>query len=226
VVSKSGQRSEKMSFVRLLQSICSYFKLYGLRGGLTFAIGLLRCRTESIYSAELGKQKKCVERLINPEMRVKLIENAEEFDVMLPDYAAVTGAWMAQHARQLIISGEDYLAAVYKGGRFTGWGWVKKGPLTYGNCRLGKLDCVIHKCRTLREFRRQRVYTTLLISLMENLQQRGFRNVYIGAKSFNKASLKGIEKVGFEFVEQYDVGSFVSRLLYHLKGKGPKVMGG
>jgi GNAT superfamily N-acetyltransferase len=225
MVPKTGKRFEKVSFMWFFQSIYFYFKLYGFKGGLSFAIGLLQCRTELIYSVELGKQEKHSARLINPQLDVKLIESTEGFDLIQPDYVAATGSWLARRDYQLIASEKEYLAVVYKEGQFAGWGWVRKGPVKYGSCEIGRRDCVIHKCRTLRNHRRQGVYSTLIMSLQDMLADRGFQRAYIGAKSFNKLSLRGIERAGFGFVEECDLGSFASRLLHHLKGKGPKVMG-
>ena len=59
---------------------------------------------------------------------------------------------------------------------------------------------------------------------MRKLQQEGFHKVYIGAKSFNTPSLKAIEKIGFKFIEEFEAGSFVGRVLSHLKGSGTKVL--
>lgn len=210
--------------MRFFQSIYFYFKLYGFKGGLAFAMGLLRCRTELIYSVELGKQEKGSARLINPHLDVKLIESTEEFDLIQPDYVAATGSWLARRGYRLIASEKEYLVVVYKEGQFAGWGWVKKGPLIYGNCKVGETECVIHKCRTLPNYRRQGVYSTLLVSLQDILADKGLQRAYIGAKSFNKVSLTGIERTGFEFVEECNLGSFVSRLWHHIRGKGPKVM--
>jgi GNAT superfamily N-acetyltransferase len=213
-----------VSLTGFLQSIRLYFKLYGFKGGFVFAVGLMRCRTESIYSIRPENREKNLERFINPELEVKLISNAEDFAPIRTDYAAATGTLLAQRGQQSITSGKEFLTVVYKQGRLAGWGWVKKGPVTYGNCKVGENECVIHKCRTLPDYRRQGVYSTLLVSLQDILANKGFQRIYIGAKSFNKVSLRGIERAGFEFVEECNLGTFTSRLWHHIRGKGPKVM--
>ncbi len=162
--------------------------------------------------------------VINRDLDVRFIDSAELFDEIADDFSDIKGRSLATLDRERIVSGEEFLAAVYNRGRFAGWGWVKKGPLTYGSCKLTEGDCVIHKCRTVRSQRGRGVYVTLLMKLVQIMSERGFTKAYIGAKSFNKASLNGIEKAGFEFVEQCDLGSFWSRSIHHLQRKGPKVM--
>jgi hypothetical protein len=207
-----------------LEAIRFYFKLFGLKGGIGFAVNLMCCGRETIYSVGLTEQQSDHSAIINPRLDFRFIENTEQYEAFMSDYAAARGKTLAKCDREKIASGKDYLAVIYRQGRLAGWGWIKKGPLKYGNCKLELSDCVIHKCRTLREHRKHGVYVTLLVNLQNALAHRGFEQVYVGAKSFNKVSLHGIEKAGFRFVEECDLGSFWSRLLHHLRGKGPKVM--
>jgi len=208
---------------KIFESIRLYFRLYGFKGGVKFAYGLFRCSTESIYFLDLSKQG-ADDAIINQKLDVRLIDSAELFDEVAEDFSDVKGRLLVTLDRERIISGEEFLAVVYDGGRLAGWGWVRKGPLRYGNVRVGQKECVVHKCRTVRCHRRRGVYVTLLSKLVQIMSERGFTKAYIGAKSFNKASLKGIEKAGFEFLEECDVGSFASRLLHHLCGRGSKVL--
>ncbi len=94
----------------------------------------------------------------------------------------------------------------------------------YGNNRVLKNDCVIHKCRTLTIARRQKVYTTLLIRILQTLNNKGINQVFIGAKDFNTASSATIEKVGFKLIEKFNSGNFFVRLINHIKGLGTKVI--
>jgi hypothetical protein len=206
-----------------LEAIRFYFKLLGLKGGIDFAINLMRCGRETIYSVDLTGRRSEHSAVINPGLDFRFIENVEQYDALVSDYAAAEGKALAKCDRKRIASGKECLAVVYRQGQLAGWGWIRKGPLKYGNCELERSDCVIHKCRTLRPHRRHGVYVTLLVNLQNVLANRGVRRVYIGAKSFNEVSLRGIEKAGFRFVEECDLGSFWSRLFHHLRGKGPKV---
>jgi hypothetical protein len=212
--------------IELVEYIKFYFSLYGFMGGLKFFFNLLICGEEKIYIFDIKKDTHFEKTFINPELEFKFIENRQEFDKIEKDYASVKGKRLARKDRRRVEAGREYLGVVYKSGVFAGWGWVKAGPLKYGNSSLAKNECVIHKCRTLRNFRRQRVYATLLLSLMKNLRHRHFNNIYIGAKSFNIPSLRAIEKVGFNFIEEFDAGSFIGRILNHLKGSGSKVLKG
>lgn len=206
-----------------LETLRFHFRLWGLKEGMSFVINLMRCGKETIYCVDL-KERRDYSVIMNPELDFRFIENPQRYDSISLDYAAVKGTTSAARDRERIVSGKESLAVMYRQGRFAGWGWVRKGPVRYGNCRVGPSDCVIHKCRTVREHRRQGVYITLLVSLQNTLADRGIRRAYIGAKSFNKVSLRGIEKTGFQFVEECNLGSFVSRSWHHITGKGPKVM--
>lgn len=162
--------------------------------------------------------------VINRNLDVHFIDSAELFDEVAEDFSDVKGRLLVALDRERIISGEEFLAVVYDGGRLAGWGWVRKGPLRYGNFCVGQKECVIHKCRTVRCHRRRGVYVTLLSKLVQIMSEREFTKAYIGAKSFNKVSLSGIKKAGFEFIEDCELGYFLSRLWYHMAGRGSKVM--
>jgi hypothetical protein len=206
-----------------LEALRFYFKLYGFKGGITFALGLVRHPSIYIFAVDLTKNFAHLENLINPELNFLLITDAAGFDSIMKDYASIKGKSLALQDKQRVVSGKEYLGVVYKHDQFAGWGWVKKGPLKFGNCQLTDYDCAIVKCRTLRSQRRQGVYATLLVRMQQALKAQGFQKAYIFAIPFNKASLGGIEKVGFEFVEECNRGSFVSRLIRHILGKEAKV---
>jgi hypothetical protein len=210
---------------KIFESIRFYFRLYGFKGGVKFAYGLFRCSTESIYFLDLSKQG-ANDAIINQKLDIRFIDSIGLFDEISSDFSAAKGRLLASLDRLRVVSGKEFLAVAYDEGNLAGWGWVRTGPLRYGSCRLSQKECVIYKCRTIRCHRRRGVYVTLLRNMVKIMSERGFEKAYIGAKSFNKASLGGIKQAGFEFVEECDLGSFVSRLLHHLKGKGPKVMGG
>jgi hypothetical protein len=208
----------------VLESIKFYFKLLGLKGGINFAIGLICNRTDCIYSANLQKSKDVYENLINPGLNVRLIKNTQDFDSIIDDYAAAKGRILALKDRRRVALGKECVIVAYREGQFAGWLWARKGPLRYGNCDVSDLECAIVKGRTLRPHRRHGVFITLLVKLQQRLAEEGFRKVYGGVKPFNKTSVRGLERAGFEFVEECDLGSFASRLMHHLLGKGPKVM--
>jgi hypothetical protein len=208
---------------KIFESIRLYFRLYGFKDGVKFAYGLFRCSTESIYSLDLSKQG-ANDAIINQKLDVRFIDSTELFDAISSDFSAAKGRFLASLDRGRVISGKEFLAVVYDEGKLAGWGWVRRGPLRYGNCRLSQKECVIHKCRTIRCHRRRGVYVTLLRNMVKMMSEKGFEKVYIGAKSFNKLSLGGIEKAGFGLVERYKVGSFWSRFFSHVKGKGPKIL--
>lgn len=211
------------NFLVFLHSVRFCCKFFGFKGAINLALGLMRHRTIYIFVVDLKKNKYRLESIINPKLDVRLITNATDFDLIIDDYAAVKGKFLAFRDREHIVSGREYLGVVYLQGRFAGWGWVKKGPIRYGNCQLTQSDCAITKCRTLRSYRRQGVYVTLMAKLQQMLAEKGFQKAYGSAIPYNKASFGGIKKVGFVFLDECDRGSFISRLLRHILGKPRRV---
>lgn len=208
---------------KLYCSIRFYFYLYGFIGGVKFASGLVKSGVEKIYHFNLGKNRLNA-ALINPDLRFQLVESEKQFDDIYKDYVKTKGRLLAEEDRRRIIQKREILGVIYKGDIFAGWGWIKSGPLMYGNNKVSENDYVIHKCRTLRTVRRQRVYATLLVNILKELHNRKTNMVFIGAKDFNIASLTAIEKVGFQLVEKYDSGSFIFRLFSHIKGRSAGVL--
>lgn len=197
--------------------------MYGFIGGVKFALGLLKSGVEKIYHFNLSKNHLNT-ALINPDLRFQLIESEKQFDDIYKDYVKIKGRLLAEEDRRRIIQRREMLGVIYKGNVFAGWGWIKSGPLMYGNNKVSENDCVIHKCRTLRTVRRQKVYTTLLVNILKELHNRETSKVFIGAKDFNIASLAAIEKVGFQLVEKYNSGNFIFRLFSHIKGRSAGVL--
>lgn len=208
---------------KLYYSIRFYFYLYGFIGGMKFAVSLLKSGIEKIYYFNLCDDKLTI-TLVNPDLSFQIIESEKQFDNIYKDYVKIKGKLLAEEDRQRIISKNELLGVVYKDKIFVGWGWIKFGPLMYGNNKVLDNDCVIHKCRTLRTVRRHRVYATLLINMLNELHNGKTNLVFIGAKEFNIASLAAIEKVGFKFIEEFDSGNFIARITSHLKGFGTKVI--
>ena len=205
-----------MSLQKLYQSIRFYFLLYGFTGGIKFALGLCRSSIEKIYYLNLDDGK-FNESIVNPALRFRWITNEQQYNDIYKDYSTIKGRILADEDRNKVISGRELLGIVYKADSLAGWGWIKRGPATYCDCKLNKLDCLIHGCRTLRGFRRQGVYTTFLIKVLIELKNAGFSSVYIGAKKFNIASIKAIEKAGFCFKKDFNSGNIFLRIGKYFK---------
>lgn len=209
---------------KFFESIHFYFRLHGFVGGILFGLGLICSNIECIYISDLKKLNPDIRKYCNPRLRVVFIKTVEDFRPVAADYEKFIGKTLSLVDVETLKSGKDYLAMAYQGDVFVGWGWIKTGPLVYGSCSVGSGDCLIHKCRTIREHRRKGVYTTTLIDIQAKMAGLGFSKAVIGAKSFNKSSIRGIEKAGFCLIEKCRLGSFWSRLLNHIKGGGPKVI--
>jgi Acetyltransferase (GNAT) family len=209
---------------KFFESIRFYFRVHGFAGGILFALGLIRSDIECIYISDLKKLGPDIQKYRNPQLRVIFVKTVEDFYPVLTDYEKIRGKILSLSDVETLKSGRDYLAMAYQGDVFVGWGWIKIGPIVYGNYPISTEDFLIHKCRTIREHRGKGVYTTILIEVQEEMAKMGFSKALIGAKSFNKSSIRGIEKTGFKFIKQCDLGSFCSRLFHHLKRKSPKVL--
>jgi len=207
----------------LFESILFSVRLYGLTGAIGFFWNVMRHPTIQIFSLDLKKNRDDKRKLINTELDLQLIKTEEEFERVLQDYSAVKGKSLSLEDRKKICSGKEYLGVIYHGRDFAGWGWVKKGPVTFGSNKLSETECAIVKCRTLRNHRRKRVYLTLMIKLQDTLEKLGYTKAYGCVIPFNKASLGGVCKAGFELLEECNRGSFLERLLRKITGKPPRV---
>ncbi|MFA5293116.1 MAG: GNAT family N-acetyltransferase [Phycisphaerae bacterium] len=190
-----------------------YFRLWGIKGGIGFFMKLLCDGSEKVYSMELDSQNQDKLKPDDFGLEFHLIDDCKSYDAISVEYAKIKGEGLVRKDRDRVVAAKEYIAVIYRNNCLAGWGWVKKGPLVYCNFSLMEHDCVIHKCRTLRNHRRKGVYAFLLEQLKFVLRERGFRKVYISSKSFNKASLGGIEKAGFRFIGEYNPGSYIHRLL-------------
>lgn len=209
---------------KIYLSVLFYFELYGFKGGIQFAYGLFKSGVEQIYTINTNHDKVNAD-LINSGFHFSLVSNSDQYELIKDSFACIKGCeFLAEEGEGRIRSGSEWLGVIFKEDVLAGWGWIKPGPLTYGSSRVSREDCVIHKCRTLRAFRRQRVYATLLVNVVKECQSRNIKSVFIGAKDFNTASLAAIEKVGFKFVERYDSGHFLLRFVSHLRGCGTRVI--
>jgi len=201
-------------------SVRFFFRLYGFKGGIVFALNLIRHSGICIFAIDLTKNLVHTDDIINPNFDFRLINDATDFDSIEGDYVSVKGRYLALHDKQLVVSGKECLGVIYNQDQFAGWGWIKKGPFKLGNHELANNECMILKCRTVWSQRNRGVYMNLLLRMQQVLRKQGVQKVYIFSLSFNKTSLRCIEKVGFKFVEEYDRGSFASRLFRRIVGRG------
>ncbi len=78
------------------------------------------------------------------------------------------------------------------------------GVICYADTPEVLLDCQevsLISFKTLPEHRRKGLYVALIQEMLIYLKKKGFTKVYIWADSNNSASLRGIEKAGFKFLE-------------------------
>lgn len=64
--------------------------------------------------------------------------------------------------------------------------------------RLGEKECEIKFCLTLPEFRGKGLYPAALQTIQQYLKEQGYERCFICVKDDNLASIRGIEKSGFQ----------------------------
>ena len=94
--------------------------------------------------------------------------------------------------------------AAYVQDEIAAYGWVSLDEEFIGELklRLKLLDgeAYIWDCATLPPFRRQRLYSALLVHILRELQAEGSCRVWIGADQENIASQRGIARAGFHHI--------------------------
>jgi len=85
-------------------------------------------------------------------------------------------------------------------GRLVHVGWTSPGYLEpEPGTRIRDHDCSgIHDCFTVPEYRARGIYTDCLIRLLVHARDRGFLRALIAVDPDNLASIRAIEKVGFQ----------------------------
>jgi ribosomal protein S18 acetylase RimI-like enzyme len=86
-------------------------------------------------------------------------------------------------------------------GRLAAYGWVSSGAEWIGELerefRIPEDEIYIWDCETTPEFRRNRLYSSLLSAILGQSRAEGLRRVWIGSNLDNRPSMRGIEAAGF-----------------------------
>ena len=91
----------------------------------------------------------------------------------------------------------------------------KKKQRANGYFELHEEEALIHYCNVKKSFRGRRIYPFMLVMLSERLfRQAGINRVFVDTEADNTASIRGIEKVGFEPGGQYFYLQFRDKLIY------------
>ena len=92
---------------------------------------------------------------------------------------------------------KDFYISIYNESlQHISWIYYRKDPNRI--LRLGKYDAEIKYCLTLPEYRGRGIYPMILTSIASYLRAKGFRNLFICVEKNNIASIRGIEKAGFQ----------------------------
>lgn len=88
------------------------------------------------------------------------------------------------------------------GDAFAAYGWVSQGEERIGelerSLRMRRGEAYIWDCVTLEPFRRQGIYSALLVYMVATLRREGLHRLWIGASQQNRPSLKGFANAGFQ----------------------------
>ena len=88
------------------------------------------------------------------------------------------------------------------GGAFAAYGWVSEGEERIGelerSLRMRPGEAYIWDCATLAPYRRQGIYSALLVYIVATLRREGVHRLWIGTALQNRPSLKGFANAGFQ----------------------------
>jgi GNAT superfamily N-acetyltransferase len=88
------------------------------------------------------------------------------------------------------------------GAAFAAYGWVSEGEERIGelerSLRMQAGEAYIWDCLTLEPYRRQGLYSALLVYIVATLRREGVHRLWIGTALQNRPSLKGFANAGFQ----------------------------
>jgi GNAT superfamily N-acetyltransferase len=160
---------------------------------LTITDGAHPRRTGTVWALNLDEPVPVVAPLI-----------AAQFDEVGPERAAEVACAMGQAEPDPVVerlrSGRRCYAA-WAEGQMAAYGWVsfeREGIGEHGlEVRLLPGEAYIWDCVTLPAYRRKRLYSALLSSLLGWLRAQGLCRAWIGADRENVASQEGMARAGF-----------------------------
>jgi len=196
-----------------LSSIISFFKTHNFRGGLWYLYYHMLNGDEKVYFFELNRVNQLKDIQINKHLNIKGYKNPTINDEFFDQLASIKGKKKAIYDIKVINKKNDWLFIIYYDSNIAGWGIVTIGPQNHRGLKLTMNEFIIHSCITQNKYRRKRVYTTLLVKILQNMDNKNFSTGYITSKLFNSASILAIEKVGFSFLKIDKRGNFLKRLL-------------
>jgi len=113
--------------------------------------------------------------------------------------------------------------AAWAGERIAAYGWVSRDDEYIGefNLRVRLLlgEAYIWDCLTVPAYRRQGIYSALLIHILKELQQDGLCRAWIGADMDNVASQRGIARAGFHFVADMVLARVLAMRMVWVQGR-------
>ncbi len=134
--------------------------------------------------------------------------------------AAMDGA-TASEVRTRFAGGKRCYGVRVKG-KLAAYGWVSFEEEFVGELRLRlKLlpgEAYIWDCATLPEFRRHRLYSSLLSYILSDLRFGQFRRAWIGANLDNEPSQRGIARAGFHHVANLQVERVLGMRMVWVEG--------
>lgn len=199
-----------------LESFIQYFRVHGFVGGFQYLLNLIGTGDECVYVFDLDQIDLLKNVAINQNAAFSLQKEIEPNKQIYQEFINVKGKNKARKDIERYRRNRDNVAIITINNSLAGWGIIsdkKQGESS-------KPSCLIHSCVTLRKFRRNRVYVSLLCNTLKKLKQEGYEFAFITSKIFNRASIGAIEKVGFKYVRLEKNGSLLERLFRHFAKTG------
>jgi len=107
-------------------------------------------------------------------------------------------------------------------GKLAAYGWVSFDEEFVGELRLRLRllpgEAYIWDCATVPEFRRQRLYSSLLSFILSDLRFGQFKRAWIGANLDNEPSQRGIARAGFHHVANLAVERVLGMRMVWVEG--------
>lgn len=125
-------------------------------------------------------------------------------EITLSNYKQVAsirpGNFYIKDFKKMLILGDKGVFASLNG-RLVGYGWLKQEPTKDYFFEIK----AAYLCRFFvhPDYRGKNIYPTIILHLLSILKNKGIEKAYLAVEHTNNASLRGIRKVGFDFIKEF-----------------------
>lgn len=203
-----------------IKKVRFYWEAYGFIGCLKRTLRRMLCfffayRPLDFYGI-FGLPSNQIETKCSLDIRkgtIKDVPLVEEINSHIIDKTAFR-KWISHAIDQ---KSEMFLA--FSDGRLAHVSWLHHHHEIQENDFLVRIDSsesYIGSCHTAAQFRGQNIYPAVLQHIVEYVVESGKNRCFICAYNKNRASIKGIEKAGFSFVEKKRTFKLLGRVFNNI----------